>query len=615
MTQIISGMRFFPGRERVDGLRDFSMDRLDEVVVLAGPNGSGKTRILLALELALKNHRKEQNEILELNDQIRIHTQSEYADRRVEGDLSARILAQSREQLARSLQLTFPRPYADKEPSVLRIYPRDRFQFNDPNGTTESRRREVKSAGSFKHDFVPPFEDALVRIDIAVRDNFLARHQESPLDEKERAHRSSRHAYLKDALAQNIGALLGHDQDFCATINGAPLFEGTERFSNGQKKLLDFFSALDVASNIIKDTVILIDEPELYIHSGALIGMLDRLRATFVSSQMFVATHCVPLIAHLEHENVWWVSEGKASYSGRNTQQILEGLLGGAENVEKVRELTQEPGRFATLTYAYESLFPPETLGHQSGDPQGKQIADVVRETRDRLGRPIRLLDYGAGKGRLISALLEDLGESFEEFVDYVAFEPSPSVKEICEASILRACKSSERRFFSDHASLMKSYEPAYFDHVLLCNVMHEIPPGKWIFTFKGIDTLLNANGSVLIVEDCQIPHGEMAHSEGFIIADGRALQLLFEMDALPQMRDPSDVRYRGRLFAHSIPKAQLSLIDLSSLKRALSWCKDQSLREVIGLRAKATERYVDGILHGLWTQQFVNASIALEGM
>lgn len=613
MAQIISTIRFFEGRERVDGLAHFIMDRLGDVVILAGPNGSGKTRILRALESAVRHYEIDNREIFELIDQIKIQSSPEFE--KTAAATSANILERSIEQLAEKVQLTLARSYPKGEPSLLSIYPVDRFQFNDPQNTSESRRREVKSKSAYQTDFVPPFEDALVRLDIAVRDFFVASHQHAQISEEERQRRISRYGDLKETVRENVGALLGYDHEFSATINGQPLFHGAEKFSNGQKKLLDFISALDSKTNITKDTIVLLDEPELYIHSGALIQMLDRLRAAFVRSQFFVATHCVPLIAHLGHDNVWWVSQGKATYSGRNTQQILEGLLGGAENVGKVRELTQEPSRFATLTFAYESLFRPVAAAHEALDPQGRQVAHIIRTAREKLGRPIRLLDFGAGKGRLVFALLEDLGPSFEDFVDYVAFEPSSDFQAECNESILRTCKSPQKRFFGEHAKLMAEYGEGYFDSVLMCNVLHEISPKDWIVTFRNIDRLLNGAGTVLIVEDGRIPHGEMAHSEGFIITDAHALKLLFQMQSLPDMESPTDEKYRSRLFAYIIPKERLSNINGDSVKSALLWCKEQSLREIVDLRKAAKDRYLDGILHGLWTQQFVNASIALDKM
>jgi predicted ATPase len=611
MTQIISKIQFFQGRERVDGLSEFSMDRLGDVVILAGPNGSGKTRILRALQSAIKTHTATRNEILELIDQIEIQSSPEY--RKPEGPSATNILESSRQQLAQYVQLSFQKSYSKGEPSLLSIYPRDNFQFTDPSTSSELHRREVKKDANYRYDFVPPLEDALIRVDIAVRDFFVASHHNSHIQEDERRRRTLRYNDLRDTLEKNVGALLAFDHDFYATLNGELLFQATEKFSSGQKKLVDFISALDSKSIISNDTIILIDEPELYIHSGALIQMLDRLRSAFTRSQLFIATHCVPLIAHLKHDNVWWVSQGKATYSGRNTQQVLEGLLGGAENVDKVRELTQEPSRFATLTYAYESLFPPDALPHHKADPQGQQISDAIRSTREQLGRPIRLLDYGAGKGRLVYALFEDLGASFEDFIDYVAFEPNPALEEECRQSILKAGKSRAQRLFSKGAALASAFERGHFDTVLLCNVLHEISPKLWMATFREIDRLLGPAGSVLIVEDKYIPHGEMAHSEGFIITDGRALKLLFRMPALPEMRSSKDPRYKERLFAYSIPKQQLSNIDGASVKEALEWCKAQSLREIVDLRSKPNDQYADGVLHGLWTQQFVNASIALE--
>jgi hypothetical protein len=108
------------------------------------------------------------------------------------------------------------------------------------------------------------------------------------------------------------------------------------------------------------------------------------------------------------------------------------------------------------------------------------------------------------------------------------------------------------------------------------------------------------------------LPHGELAHFDGFMIADGIALKKLFELPNHPREIDPREA-YRGRLFAFDIRKSELNMSD-RSLSACLNYIKKRSAEEIRAARNAASNgspSYSDGTHHALHMIQFVNAHLA----
>lgn len=134
----------------------------------------------------------------------------------------------------------------------------------------------------------------------------------------------------------------------------------------------------------------------------------------------------------------------------------------------------------------------------------------------------LRILDYGAGKGRLISNIvdLDEVNqEKLIEKIDYIAFDKFADDKEYCESALIKAYGTCEKRYFNDFSNLLSVYDKGSFDVVIMCNVLHEIDPKDWLKLFQNegtISSLLSENGILLLVEDHQIPIGEKAYQKVF---------------------------------------------------------------------------------------------------
>ena len=316
------------------------------------------------------------------------------------------------------------------------------------------------------------------------------------------------------------------------------------------------------------NTVFILDEPENHLHPSALIEFLNRVAEVATNAQFWIATHSVPLLAHIakkEPMSIWYVEDGKVSNAGSKPEQVLRGLLGDDEQIANLNAFTSLPAQFAAISFATECLIPPKTVANGTDDPQVEQISCLLDFDS---GSPISLLDYGAGKSRLLSGLVE-IAASKEKLladsVSYFAFDSSPDDKPDSLAVIKSIYAGDTARHFLTRDDFFSSKDEASIDVVVMCNVLHEIPPNEWLSLFNEhslIGRSLKDSGFLLVVEDQRIPTGELAHKFGFLVLDTPHLRTFFsvsEEDAQHGLFQISDHRGDGRLKAHKISKQFLS--------------------------------------------------------
>lgn len=592
--------------------------------MLSGKNGSGKTRILNAIRDAIEYGKNLSSQDSRHDGDYNIYLESlkkdisrnelllidESSEQRI--SIINNIINASKKELSENANIKFAKGISAKTINLVEIVPQTNFNFTDPRETTEKNINEIRGKIENVFEDENKTADALIRIKISSDDFVVAENPNSKLntDEKEDALRQYR--AIRKTVNELVGASLSHSERLDPILDNLHLSDGAERLSNGQKRLLDFSTTNDSVYASQEATLLLMDEPELFIHPAALSMMIDRIVELYPNMQMIIATHSVPLIAHLGFEKIWWVEDGKVSYAGKDVGGVLESLLGGHENIEKLQELTLEPARLAAISFAAQCLLPPSVVSQEGRDPQANQVSISLSKLYNRRDGKIRVLDWGAGKCRLLACLNEELRGVFEESIDYIGYEPNDDHNTIANSIIQQIYQNHEGRLMNKLSELADSEGMNSFDAVILCNVMHEISPTTWKNLFSRIQNFLATDGYLIIVEDNHIPNGEIAHSEGFIISDGRALQSLFELNELPENIQPEDKKYEKRLFAHIIPAEKL-VCNASSIRAALIWIRDQSLQKISEIRSKSEPDYHDGLLHGLYAMQFVNSSIALD--
>lgn len=594
-----------------NGLLPNRMTRLGNLVLIAGRNGSGKSRLLTCIN-ELSRARPFGQDISNLQNNINHYKTVITANPYDPGMPSLQHNLNEAEERLKHLEYIQVTDQS-KSIQIVDFVPKD-LQLVDCNDLTKNQIDEaansLKSPGTFSLS-----RGTLSSIQF-IQDrwwNVIHPSSEMPNEEKQKI--VTDYERLKDIIYKIIGAKLSRDSDGNATLFNFRL--GRAHLSDGQKVLLQLCVAIHAQKVDLKDVIIMMDEPENHLHPSALIDVIKQIQASVTEGQIWIATHSIPLLSAFDPSLIWYMNEGSISYAGRSPESVLRGLLGDDEQISKLSSFLTLPAQFASNQFAFECLLSPQVLMTPSTDDQTTQIRTILAKLLDSVNS-LSVLDYGAGKGRLLdniyfSEAINDR-DLLPHWLNYVAFDVSRDDEALCRSTIERAYGSSLRRYYNRSNDIRSDFNDGSFDIVVMCNVLHEIPPSAWVEVLGStglIYQLLKEAGHLLIVEDCQLPVGEKAHKHGFIVLKRLQIMKLFGIRTEDDDFTYSDARNDGRLLAYRIPKRALANVNIHSRRDSLSTLVDVAKEEIIRLRDSETS-YKNGLLHGFWVQQFANAQLAL---
>lgn len=605
------------------GLQPITMTKLSQFVVLAGKNGSGKTRILNSIKSTLKNKptipilEGAKHEIQSLEAQINFfNSQLQFAEKDSSKDIEQSIemnlnnIAAYKEKLSWSLIETSA---LSKDYTPVFFVPRELNLINPYN--LSGSDLEASAIATNQIGIANIHKTALAQIQFVQNLWFNSTHSLLPVNEKQREAAIKMYERLKNIIEIFLGTELSRRSDGQATLFGFPL--GEAFLSEGQKILIQLCIAIYSQGIKLKDVIVMLDEPENHLHPSAVIQIIDRFRESIPDGQIWIATHSVPLLAHFNPADVWYVENGKVEFGGVIPEKVLNSLLGDEESIDKIKDFLSLPAEFASTRYAYESLFAPNAVLTDKNDPQSLQIAKAFEHfLKER--KTMRILDYGAGKGRILANVFDynsSYTEDFKQKIDYIAFDEYDADKPICIETITKVYGTSDKRYFNSIDSLLSTYDKGSFDILIMCNVLHEIDPNKWLELFGPsgrITQLISKEGFLLLVEDNQIPHGEKPYQNGFLVLTTPAVKDLFKITEADTNFIIKDER-EGRLKCHYIPGACLQRADMSSRQTALQTISVKAKEEIEKVRKEKAPTYKHGKQHGFWVQQFANAQLSLS--
>lgn len=562
------------------GLHHVDMKRLGNVVVLAGPNGAGKTRIL------------------ELVNSLTPHAWTH----------------QNNPARSPNTQLDNIQFSAQSSAPVIARFTSKHRTLGDPMGLAPVNLEKahstcVNSLGTVHFDV-----RTVEYINRIAALHWNASHPETFTDDSEREKHAETWKSLKRAIESVIpGATLKRNNEGSVCIFGKPIHKAG--LSDGQSALLVIAAALHAQSSRLDNAIILIDEPESHLHPSALLEYVDRLRAATPNGQIWIATHSVHILAHVDLSSIWFVDDGTVTWGGRTPERVLGGLVGDDEQRGRLERFLQLPSLHGMESFIAECLLPPAVLSTGSDDPQSVQIAEIIQTLR----RPLQVLDIGAGKGRILAALCTRT-DNISADIDYRALEPGGDRDE-CVSTIADTYNvgvaDARKRVCESPNDMFTKINNGTVDVAVLCNVLHEVPPREWRALFaETLQKVLNPAGFVLIVEDMQIPKGEHAHEQGFILLDLAALQELFDIDRGSE--DEMKSFGNDRLKAHLIAANKVGCVTRESIARALrrrvETCR-AAIKDARKSSPGGTPSFKAGRLLALNTILFANASLALEEM
>jgi energy-coupling factor transporter ATP-binding protein EcfA2 len=612
---------FVPSKELEDvGLKEINMNRLGRFVALAGKNGAGKSRILNKLEfyvsirsgnLAAVPQRKQSIVNLELH----IRNNPTHPDRAT----WERQIEAERHQIAIALERVIAAPDAPAF-KATRFVPKQLILQDPrqhPNRELTSRYAQAKEPG------VNGYENTcLFYIQQLQARWWNADHQRFSGSSEEKSAALSEYEKFQSVTFRLLGVSIDRNLDGEPTIFGKPISDAG--LSDGQKVILQLCVALHAQRSGLGNTVFLLDEPENHLHPSAAIDLLKMLYEAAEVSQIWIATHSIPLLAYVASEDpmaLWYVNDGTVTNAGRHPEIVLDSLLGSEDRIGQLNAFTGLPAQLAAFNYALESLLPPKVIAAGTNDPQVTQIQRVVNKLRSSI--PLSVLDYGAGKGRLLQGLEAELmasGMTPVDFVDYFAYDEYRDEKDNCLRVIGENYPGESNRYFNTREEFFAHKEDGSISLTVLCNVLHEISPIKWLSIFSSDSLIYRAlknDGYLLVVEDQRIPVGEKAHEYGFMVLDTSQLRTLFAVnddDVTAGLFTCNDQRGDGRLKAHLISKSLLPRVTAQTRLAAITQLKAMAESNIRHLM-KAAPTYANGQSYGFWTQQFANASLFLTDM
>jgi len=612
------------------GLKAFKMSKLGNVVLLAGKNGSGKSRVLRLLHGQCQHRRDYLNERRDLprvimNTDNRIlqyvaHYNQLMQDPQRKNDaeeLKKQVvdLKNQRQGFEKKLNAPFSINIDLPENQNIKIvnYVPKSTQLT---GTHELRQYEQKAKAQSANNLgCNQLADAAISLIQDVYDQYWnTSHPEFDGEEAEKITAKENFDRLQEIINRFIGAKLSRNKDGVATIYDKPIAQA--QLSEGQIILLQLCIAIYAQGAKISDYILVMDEPENHLHPSAVIEMIDKIRELNPEGQIWIATHSIALLSHFDPSCIWYVKDGTVSYSGRKPEQVLEGLLGNEENIQRLHSFIDLPDEFAANRFAFECLLPPGVVESDSSDPQFLQFKSILESIWAGGKEKISLLDYGAGKGRMIANLSEDSRINPEK-IDYVAYDDCSANRETCISNIGNFYPDASNRYFNQLDTLRTRRDDGSFDVVLMCNVLHEIPHTEWKSIFEDLKRLLKDDGKLLIIEDCKIPVGELPHQKGFVVFETIHLKDLFNISASDNLLVAHDARPDkdpGRLMAHLIPATYLDKITPESKKKAFKDLRETALTNIKNIRTQE-RTYKNGLTHAFWVQQLANATLCLEEM
>jgi predicted ATPase len=597
------------------GMQEVHMERLGRIVAIAGKNGAGKSRLLDALEHAIGAHNG-------VRPNIEHH-------RRARADLSRMMQEHPQHELMSNWQrdvrthdkqiATFDRIRTDSESVVrpIQFVPRGMNLF-DPlaDSPANTLAKYQAAAGSSIHEFqnlcLPYIQQTQSRW-------WNATHPQFSEGEEAKAQILDEYESLQLLLESFLGVRADRSRDGAATLFGRALADA--RLSAGQKVLTQLAVAVHAKRSALKDVVFLLDELENHLHPSVAIDILEKIRDVAPEAQVWLATHSIPLLAYVvgtEPASLWYVEGGAVSHAGRKPQLVLRSLLGDENRIGQLHALTSLPAQLASINYAAESLLPPAVVMASANDPQVTQVRRVLWS--DEHKQTLSLLDFGAGKGRLLEGLDSLTGGGLASFFDYVAYDEYVGDAVQCKERIGAVFGSSAGRYFNDQDDLLGIRGNRCFDAAVMCNVLHEVPPSAWLQLFSGASLLsasLKDDGYLLIVEDLRIPTGEKAHEYGFLVLETLHLRTLFSVsqaDIDSGLFKVDDARGDGRLKAHLVSKQLFERVSRETRSEAIAQLLATALRRIGEIR-RLPHSYSNGMLHGFWTQQYANAALALRDL
>jgi ABC-type cobalamin/Fe3+-siderophores transport system ATPase subunit len=599
----ITDINFIDSPDKQQGLTPIKMKKLENVVIISGKNGSGKTRLLdliksqtgmVLTDTQINDH---QANIKRLEIHITNHENHNQKD-------TDQITRMKDELKNTKALLKFNKIVTNHTPesqlSIIDFVPKGL----ELTATKNLRRNEldnkanniVGTAAQNMNDVVFPYIETISRRYLVSKNSEI----NSQIDKKE----INKAIKEFDDFNNYLNKLLKTSIEF--DIDGDPLIFNMKldnsKLSNGQKIILQFIALLFKQNNKLGEQIIFMDEPENHLHPSAINDIISRIQKLNNKGQIWISTHSVHILSMFDPKHLWYMENGSIHYAGYKPEEIIYALLGNDDGRKRLHNFLQLPDIYGFYQFTYESFIPPSIIGSTTSEDTQFKLFNEVIEAKLKEGS-INILDYGCGKGRIIDGLCcLNLDTDILDRINYCCFDIQNSNKKECLSKLSSLySKTISDNFYNDLNILIKDF-PKYFDIILLANVFHEIHPNDWEEMFSSINQLLSDKGHLIVIEDQVLSNGENAHNKGFIVLDEDQYDIAFSFKEGYFVKDERE----GKIKAHYIPQSMVNSYQ-NNLSEILESIKQQSLINIEKI-SKDDLSFTNGKKNAFWHHQYINA-------
>lgn len=372
--------------------------------------------------------------------------------------------------------------------------------------------------------------------------------------------------------------------------------------SPGEKVLFKYaliFTFNDLINNIsIKESIIFIDEPENHLHPEVQLTLIDKIRKIVKDKgQLWIATHSLDILSVLDYSEMYLMENNNIFSPKRSNVTKIIMALAGYDNTKYV-DIARNAEFYAMKQFVAECFEEPKVKN--LNESKRIDIESLVNKLNiNGKKKPIKILDFGAGKGRLGKIMKEK--ELLSKEVSLDAFQSDDKY-------------SNELNEIAAYSNIIKNLEEIKedkYDVIVMVHVFHEINITEWENIFIKLKNSLKDEGKVFIVEDTKIKIGEKPNENGFIVFKENQFQMLFMNKNIKKLNLTEEDAYKDRLDSYIINKNDIS-INKQSIEEALKSLRDETLRSLKECDSKDSIS-VDKLDYIRDLVLYKNSTIALE--
>lgn len=641
---------------RNHGIHECQIERVPQVIAFVGRNGTGKTRILSAIMQSLNSNwspEQMEQQVQDLPDKVKQAIKAippvaiEFINAeaaqpaRTNNNLVRAVDISARQRLAKAQSALHSNPHrqtnieaartkwhearAETQKYVIHVPTAELLALSSvtsgPAGTNQSTayrtlltgksegrkllfEKLIQGARAFLRDFSHDLADDYFE-HIENLDRFVETPNNKQLGVLQGLFKKFLHKEL--TWTKKRGARTKQEDGVVVKMSGEFLVNNRpfdyDTFSQGEKVLLAyvmFFFLVSQNKDLnLSECIFILDEPEVHLHPEAEISIINSIRELIGSTgQLFIATHSVNIVSHLDVREIFPVRDGQIISPSRNAVgRAIDELFGLDAHSNRLAKFLGDIDNWAFAGFIEQCLSEPEVvLKAPAEDPECNLILTAIAGQKDGC----LLLDFGAGHGRVSSRISQQAVVS----PNIDALEPNGDYH-----AHLRAI--GIRNIHTNYESL----SAGAYDCIFLCGVLHEIPVTHWVETITRIQSALKPDGQLLIVEDLYLPRGEYVNDHGFLVMDTKSLSALLDSDVLIKY-EHVDPKYINRIMCVAVDKERIGIVSRDTARAALLLRKESIFSEYAELKKRRPEgpsRMAQGRKLAYLTQQYINLDHALK--